>query len=139
MGYRSQVESIIYGEPERIDLLLVKHKMIGAEVNPFEEFKEHIQVCDFEQGVYDREKEATHRVKQKVIHLQGDDWKWYETYTDVMAWEALMIDAEAFGLKYEFVRVGEEDGDIERRTSNDDDGHLYPETYINCSLQIDRH
>jgi hypothetical protein len=139
MGYRSQVESIIYGDPERIDLFLVKHKMIGAEVNPFEEFKESIQVCDFEINVWDDKGDTAGKKKQKVIHLQGDDWKWYETYTDVMAWEALMVDAEGFGLMYEFVRVGEEDGDIERRVSDEDDGYLYADTNISCSLQIDRY
>ena len=143
MGYRSAVESIIYGDPERIDLFVVKHKIIGAEVCAFEEFKESLSVQEYDQRIWGRTENGVDDkptvVKQKVIHLMGDGWKWYETYDDVKAWMALLEDAEEFGLQYEFVRVGEETDDIERMSSGDDEGHLYPETFINCSLDIERY
>ena len=142
MGYRSSVESIIYGEPERIDLFIVKHKIIGIEGSAFEHFKDSISVQDYEENIWGDDENGGYKVtgqaKKKVIHLQGDSWKWYEDYEDVKAWEALLLDAEEFGLDYEFVRVGEETDDIERRSSGDDSGHLYPETFINCSLSIKR-
>jgi hypothetical protein len=101
MGYRSQVESIIYGEAEKIDLFLVKHKILDSTA--FEHFKDDIRIVD--------------RDEQKGITLSGYDWKWYDEYPDVKAWMELLVDAEAFGLQYEHVRVGEESGDIETLSS----------------------
>lgn len=138
MGYRSSVESIIYGDPERVDLFVVKHKILGLDDSAFEHFKESITVQDYEENVWGENNEVAGKRKMKVIHLCGDGWKWYEDYADVKAWEDLLLDAEEFGLDYEFVRVGEESDDIVRRSSGDDSGHLYPETYINCSLPIER-
>jgi hypothetical protein len=138
MGYRSSVESIIYGDPERIDLFVVKHKILGLDDSAFEHFKESLTVQEYEETVWGENREVAGKAKKKVIHLYGADWKWYESYDDVKAWEALLLDAEEFGLEYEFVRVGEESDDIERRSSGDDSGHLYPETYINCDLPIER-
>lgn len=138
MGYRSSVESIIYGEPERIDLFIVKHKIIGIEGSAFEHFKDNITVQDYEENIWGESHDVIGKRKMKVIHLAGDGWKWYEDYDDVKAWDSLLEDAEEFGLMYEFVRVGENSDDIERQTSENEDGYLYPETYINCSLSIER-
>lgn len=138
MGYRSSVESIIYGDPERIDLFVVKHKILGLDDSAFEHFKDNISVQDYEENVWGENHEVAGKRKMKVIHLCGDGWKWYEDYADVKAWEDLLLDAEEFGLEYELVRVGEESDDVVRRSSGDDSGHLYPETYINCSLPIER-
>ena len=138
MGYRSSVESIIYGEPERIELFIVKHKIIGIEGSAFEHFKDNISVQDYYENIWGENVDVVGKRKMKVIHLQGDGWKWYEDYDDVKAWDMLLQDAEEFGLMYEFVRVGENSDDIERQTSENEDGYLYPETYINCSLSIER-
>lgn len=118
MGYRSQVESIIYGEAEKIDLFLVKHKILDSTV--FEHFKDDIEIVD--------------RDEQKGIILSGSDWKWYDEYPDVKAWMELLPDAEAFGLQYEHVRVGEEQGDVEIETSSDPEWVLSTNTTIENSF-----
>lgn len=122
MGYRSQVESIIYGEAEKIDLFLVKHKILDSTV--FEHFKDDIRVVD-------RDSPLGNYPPQKGIVLSGYDWKWYDEYPDVKAWMELLVDAEAFGLQYEHVRVGEESGDIETLSSAD------PDWVLNVSTTID--
>jgi hypothetical protein len=114
MGYRSQVTSIIYGEAEKIDLFLVKHKILDSEA--FTEFKEHISIVD--------------RDAQKGIVLEGDWWKWYPEYSDVKSWHDLLADAEEFGLQYELVRVGEESGDVETFHSENCDWVLSVNTSI---------
>lgn len=115
MGYRSQVESIIYGEAEKIDLFIVKHKILDSTV--FEHFKDDIRIVD--------------RGERKGILFDGDWLKWYPEYPDVKAWMELLVDAEAFGLQYEHVRVGEESGDVETLSSAD------PDWVLNVSTTID--
>ena len=105
MGYRSQVRSVIYGNPEIVNTLLVKTKLMDNTV--FKEFKDNIRVDVLE--------------KIKFIELVGEEWKWYDDFKEVKAWQQLLNDANELGLATEFVRVGEESGDIET-IQNDGDG-----------------
>ena len=139
MGYRSQVRSIIYGEPELVDALLAKEKLAGDKgiQHLFDGF---ITVTDSLQRVYvpkqntDGTTESERiEVPMKVIDLEGSDWKWYDEYDDVKHWHALLTEAENMGLNYEFVRVGEESGDIEEDRSADADYLL--NTYV--SIEAD--
>jgi hypothetical protein len=124
MGYRSEVESMIYGEAEKIDLFIVKHKIL--DTSAFTEFKDDITIKVHEgaEGV----------IPIKAIILSGHGWKWYDSYGDVKAWMELLKDAEDFGLMYEHVRVGEEDGDIESDCSEENEGWL--EVYTEISNQF---
>ncbi len=126
MGYRSQVQSVIYGEVAKVNAFLVKHKVVGNPV--FDEFKEHLHI--FEKDW----KDVTSGTEvMKFIHLDsGDDsWKWYDDYDDVKAWHALLADAEESGLSYEFIRIGEETGDISEETGGDDVNYLL---HVNQSI-----
>lgn len=118
MGYRSQVTSIIYGEAEKIDLFLVKHKILDSEA--LQHFKDDIEILD--------------RGEQKGILFDGDWLKWYPEYPDGKAWMELLEDAETFGLCYEHVRAGEESGDVETRTSAECDWVLSVNTSIDNSF-----
>lgn len=109
MGYRSDVKSLIYGDVERMKVFIVKTKLLG-ENNALALFKDSI---DIQTVKVDPNTELT------CIELHGEDWKWYESYEDVKAWEALLKEAEKDGLDYEFVRIGEESNDIEERCSTD--------------------
>jgi hypothetical protein len=109
MGYRSDVKSLIYGDPEHMKVFIVKTKLLGA-ANALELFKDSIVIQTVK---------PEPNVELTCIELRGEDWKWYESYTDVIAWEKLLKDAEKDGLEYEFVRVGEESGDIDERRSDD--------------------
>lgn len=60
--------------------------------------------------------------KDPVITFECTCTKWYENYPDVAAHHKLMHDAvELYGAEYRFVRVGENDDDIE--TQQDCDKH----------------
>lgn len=108
MGYRSEVRCVIYGEPDKLQALITKHILEGSKV--FEQFKDSLKRGEM------------HWAKGtiEVLELYGDSWKWYPDYPDVMAFTALRDEAPDFGLSYEFIRVGEEDDDLEIERGGDD-------------------
>jgi len=68
--------------------------------------------------------------------LYGSDWKWYPDYDDVKAWNELweqMQDIE--GISGYFVRVGEENDDIEEMQFGDDP--CYDHFHAFSALQFD--
>ena len=104
MGYRSEVRSLIYGPPDKVQAFWVKHKLLN---NPaLEGFGQDLSRYDVDSGD-----------GVSVIDLWGDSWKWYEDYPDVAGWMAMLheIDDELPGteeLNYEFARVGEDYNDV---------------------------
>ena len=121
MGYRSQVHSLIYGPTPEVTKLIALEKLKPYSV--FVAFEEHITVNKLDDGGYD----------ETIITLIGDDWKWNESYDDIIAWNNLMADAEKNPkLCVEFCRVGEESGDIEQNYSGDD-----CQCYITVSSYVD--
>jgi hypothetical protein len=95
MGYRSQVHSLIYGPTPEVTKLIALEKLKPYSV--FTAFEEHITVNKLNDGGYD----------ETIITLIGDDWKWYDTYDDIIAWNNLMADARKNPkLCVEFCRVG---------------------------------
>lgn len=109
MGYRSQVTSIIYGEPDKVKAFKVKAKLTHSTV--FESFKDNIKDIIIKTSPTD---------ELGCIELDGDSWKWYDGYPDVQAWHQMLEDAVEFGLSYEFVRIGEERDDIVVEEGGDD-------------------
>ena len=105
MGYRSQVHSLIYGPTPEVTKLIALEKLKPFSV--FVAFEEHITVNKLDDGGYD----------ETIITLIGDDWKWYDTYDDIIAWNNLMAEAkENPKLSVEFCRVGESSDDVEVET-----------------------
>mgnify|MGYP000438486521 CR=1 FL=1 len=105
------------------------------------------------------EKVRTHRVIEKwklcpeheppYMVFRGDDVKWYPNYGDVQAFEHIVsVCAEfeehrGFEFASRFVRIGEDDADIEIDDHLSDDSYdlmdflqdcLFPVRRINCSL-----
>ena len=121
MGYRSEVTSCIYGDPEVMIGFLTKHKLLGSTVFPH--FEDDLKVdtgtgCD--------------GTKFKILLLELSDVKWYETYADIKAWNDLLKDAgEVDGLEWEIAIVGE-DGATEERRSNGADYIIS----VNHSIEI---
>ena len=109
MGYRSQVTSIIYGEPDKVKAFKVKAKLTYSKV--FESFKDNIKDFIIKTSPTD---------ELGCIELESDIWKWYSEYPDVKAWHEMLEDAVEFGLSYEFVRIGEDRDDIVVEEGNDD-------------------
>ena len=119
MGYRSQVRSCVYSDnAELFDAFIAGQKLINNII--WEGFGENL---DFTEKKYTYRPSADENMVEqvyKILDLYGDDWKWYDSYPDVKAWDKFIHDAVDAGLNYEFVRVGEEDGDIEYESGGEE-------------------
>jgi len=113
MGYRSTVEIAMYPtEPEDFAML----KLYVEEHLP-DEF------------------EVVEGSRTKVLHLRVEGVKWYPSYSTVQTYMQCFANwEETFGspskCQYEFIRIGEEDGDIEKEWSSGAQGMLYVCTTI---------
>lgn len=127
MGYRSQVAYVIAFEDKKtlnefISLVMLKG---GGEAKALRECE--IEVVDGAFSCY-------------RINFYGDDVKWYESYEDVQAHTWLYHYAvERFedNCAYRFLRVGEEQGDIEDE-HNDPSGKfdMYEDFYTRTVLEV---
>lgn len=105
MGYRSDVAIAFYGDP--------------AAVGPF------IALNVDETMHKDADKVTDHTMSSKAcryVIYEMHDWKWYDGYPQIVAWEKVMrASNEHPGITCEFIRVGEESGDIEAEQYGDRD------------------
>lgn len=116
MGYRSEVSAIIYGDADVVRALLAAARLQGNKA--LDEFEDHIEL-----------KTNEHRLE---IELNLSAVKWYSEIPNVKDWQLLTQEAEEMGLKYEFLRVGEDDTDVEHLYSDDNDQyHFYVTKTIN--------
>lgn len=100
MGYRSEVKSVIYGEPREVQLL--KEACFDLYNQITEAFGDALRQVNLSDDV-------------SMIYLDCDYIKWYDDDEDVQRWHEFLDIASDVGLNTEFVRVGESsDGDIEQ-------------------------
>ena len=116
MGYRSCVALMLYGTPDKVDMV---EAMLVQKLNP--EYDRAL----FERVKQMRDEEVEHgksKATQRTILWTFDDIKWYselDSYKDAMfSWVDDINEAEPdhernFKLAVEFVRVGEEYEDNE--------------------------
>lgn len=124
MGYRSDVEIVFYAQnPE--DFAMLK---LYVDENLPDEFAvmEMPPTMRWPQG-------------NKYLHLRFEAVKWYSSYEDVAVYTECFDNwEERFGsppkFHYEFVRVGEDDGDIEAQYSEDAQYALQVERSITLSF-----
>jgi hypothetical protein len=114
MGYRSQVKSVVYQTEDKFDKFYKDHE---EEIDYFKQ----------ELGCMGIAKKDNY----KVLYMDFDEIKWYDTFPEVIAWKKFLADAEAAGMYYEFVRLGEDDSDVEIDYGTNDSGN-----YI---LELERH
>jgi len=128
MGYRSDVTAIIYpafdyegapATPEELTQRYETMKVIAAaqHANVFKEFGDSLWWDD----------------ASKMLVLRCPDVKWYPIYPDVQAFEAMLSAFADLDYAYEFVRIGEDDDDLERRSCNES----YNVLRITRSVEID--
>jgi len=99
MGYRSIVKSVIYDTNNKIQELKESAEYKNAVKHWEDDITEH-HINDTE----------------TALMIQGDYFKWYAGYggyDDVNSWHTLLDKANELGLSGEFMRIGEDDGDIE--------------------------
>lgn len=115
MGYRSEVKSLVYGEPKEVDAFLNENEELIANLKN-----------DFRGGLT-----IIENPKHKLIYLSLSYVKWYDSYEDVKRWNSLLSLAIEADLKTEFVRIGEDsEGDIESDYSDDCAFYLQTECRI---------
>jgi hypothetical protein len=116
MGYRSHVTAVIYpGEPE--DPLgpdaYKEYETRMYEALRFLMGTKYAQLMEMQSGWFGSLAQWDDREKRLVFEMH--DVKWYESYEDVKAFDAMLIEVTELGYCSEFVRVGEESDDIENR------------------------
>ena len=120
MGYRSDVTAVIYGDARDIE----KYNVLKTLMNTtFKEAYDEWGNC------------AVWHDEKGVLEFMVEDIKWYESYPDVLAFLTMLENLSLIeGYNYEFVRVGEDDNDIERQSEGNQCEHL-----INVcrSIQVD--
>jgi hypothetical protein len=78
-----------------------------------------------------------HRYAEPIVTYEHCDIKWYEGYAFVDAAHEFMREAnEMFEAAYRFVRIGEEDNDIEVNEGGEDRSYLYDMVYPVSSINI---
>lgn len=124
MGYRSNIRCLIYPMDrvaEDTATLVDDYHALKTVMNTT--FKEVMDMWS-EHLVFDDE--------HTLVDFAIDDVKWYESYPDVAAFLQMIQEVEDLGYEYEFVRVGEDNGDIECLESNNHNGYLNVSTSIVC-------
>ena len=122
MGYRSDVQGLIYGAEDEVTALLVAAKLRGLP----DALMEHVKEVTFMSG--DEEYHG--------LHLQWNYVKWYDDYPEIQAWYWLRDKAEERGLAYEFVRIGEELEDMERDERGDTIDVLYVPRSVHMAYDL---
>ena len=113
MGYRSCVALMLYGTPDKVDMV---EAMLLQKLNP-----------EYDRALFERVKQMRDEEGKRTILWTFDDIKWYselDSYKDAMfSWVHDINEAEpdherTYTLAVEFVRVGEEYEDNELAYSN---------------------
>lgn len=132
MGYRSDLVVLIYpdaGNKLEEQALYDQLKVLMATT-----FKATIDGTSIVDGFASCMKwlDADHVLKFDIL-----DVKWYPSYPDVQRFEAMLstFDGEISGYCTEFVRIGEESGDVEeRRTGENNQYYLNVRQSVECNV-----
>lgn len=114
MGYRSEMQSLIYGDPDKMNVFIVKQKMLRPDM--FDAFDGALKVSTRMVG----HREGNMR-PVKSLSIYYESTKWYTGYDEVVWWQKLCDEAANADLYYEFIRVGEDEGDVEKRSHTSDE------------------
>lgn len=102
MGYYNDVRSVIYGDPEKLQVFWTQQKLAGAHaLVDSMGLQDYIQRYTLNDGALG------------VIDLKMESVKWDDTYKNCASWNDLIGGASDEGFEWEFVRIGEEINDIE--------------------------
>lgn len=118
MGYRSDVRALVYAtnRSDADQYMQLKLLMSTTFKEVMDEWKDYIRWID----------------NERVFEFQAEGIKWYESYDDIRRFERFLRDVEALEYIVEFVRVGEDDGDVDTRYSNGAKYFLDTVTTITC-------
>ena len=121
MGYRSQVEILVYGAKDDLQRYYDSYFTENA-INDLELDKSSFILKSYEND-------------KMYFKYTGDYVKWYDDYKGVMFFTKFYQDAESHNLNAEYLRIGEEYGDIEQyQSGNCVEYYLNPIITIECNL-----
>lgn len=120
MGYRSDVAVVIYGDgrdPEKYALL--KTLMNTTFKEAYTEFDGNAEWHDY----------------KYVLEFAMKSVKWYDGHGEVQKFMKMLEDiVDIKGFNYEFMRIGEDDGDIERHTGGENAEYILS---VTREIQVD--
>lgn len=110
MGYRSDVHVLFYDTKERMDAFIVRCKMEG-----------HYQKFSTGSGLDLEEKWIkVYKTTFRAWEFRNDYLKWYDSFGEVQAMQQMMHVADDMQIAWEFVRIGEDQEDIDMKRGEQD-------------------
>jgi hypothetical protein len=117
MGYRSDVTAIIYPDGGEHSALNYNKLKLLMNTTFKELFDEWGGVREFSDG-WEWNDDVL------VLQFTATSVKWYDSYPDVQRFVKFLGEVQELEYQYEFMRVGEEDTDIEYDSTGDANGYL---------------
>jgi hypothetical protein len=113
MGYRSDVKALIYPS--------------GGEHNLLEYDKLKLLFNTTFQDVFTSwgEDYFSWDDKHRALIFDANSVKWYDDYPEIKTFLKFLEDVHGLGYEYEFIRIGEEDDDVETDRTGDAEGYMY--------------
>ena len=122
MGYRSDVKALIYP--------------LGGEHNLLEYDKLKTLMNTTFKEVYDYwgDEYFTWNDNHRALMFDANSIKWYESFPEVARFAPFLDEVHELGYEWEFIRIGENDDDVEADNSGDAEGYLYVQRSIEVSF-----
>jgi hypothetical protein len=122
MGYRSDVQALVYP--------------LGGEHNLLEYDKLKTLMNTTFKDVYEKwgNDYFTWDDKHRVLKFSANSVKWYDSFPDVAVFTPFLDAVHELGYEYEFMRIGEDDTDVESMNSGDAEGFMYVQRTIEVAF-----
>jgi hypothetical protein len=121
MGYRSDVQALIY--PANGDTNLLEYDKLKTLMNTT--FKDMLDTW----GDY-----FDWNDHHRVLQFTANSIKWYDSYPDVARFTKFLEEVRDLEYEYEFIRIGEDDNDVESDSTGDAENFMYVERTIQVNL-----
>ena len=122
MGYRSDVQAIIY--PSGGDQNLLEYDKLKLLFGTT--FEDVFEAWGEDYFSWDD--------KHRVLKFSANSVKWYDSFPEVGKLVTFLSDVQELGYEFEFIRIGEEDDDIETDSTGDANGYMYVSRTIEVSF-----
>ena len=122
MGYRSDVQALIY--PPSGDQNLLEYDKLKLLMNTT--FKDVFEAWG--------EEYFSWLPNVRVLQFSANSIKWYDSFPEVDLFPKFLADVQELGYEYEFIRIGEEDDDLETDSTGDANHYMYVERTIQVNF-----
>lgn len=122
MGYRSDVQALVY--PANGDTNLLEYDKLKLLFGTT--FADVFTAWGEDYFSWDD--------KHRVLKFSANSVKWYDSFPEVGKLVSFLADVQELGYEFEFIRIGEEDDDIETDSTGDANGFMYVSRTIEVSF-----